>query len=139
VISSLISRVSAGFLLLAGIVLLFASDVVLPRLVAGFPASGVWLGQILAGALLALGWLNQLNRSALLGGIYGRPVVLANTTFYLFAAIELVKAATRGGAVGAIWVLAIVVVSFACVYGWLLFRGPFERDFQASRGSQGAP
>jgi hypothetical protein len=118
------------------LLLLFASDVVLPRLVTGFPVSGAWVGQILAGALLALGWLNQLHQRALLGGIYGRPVVLANATFYLIAAIELVKVALRERG-GAAVVLAVVVATFACVYGWLLLRGPFERDFKASRESLG--
>jgi hypothetical protein len=119
-------------------VLLFAPDVVLPRLVAGFPPTGAWIGAVLASALLGLAALNWLARSQLLGGIYGRPVVAANSTFYFIAAIELLKVAGRRESSAALWIVAIVVAAFACVYGWLLLRGPVERDFQASRGSQGA-
>ena len=137
-ISTLVSRASAGFLLLAGIVLLFAPDVVLPRLVAGFPPTGAWIGAVLASALLGLGALTWLARSQLLGGIYGRPVVSANATFYFIAAIELLKVAGRREVSAALWVVAILVTAFACVYGWLLLRGPFERDFQASRNALGS-
>ena len=134
-LSSLISRASAALLLVAGIVLLFASDDVLPRLVSGFPESGAWVGQLLAAALLALGATNWLSRSQLLGGIYGRPVVMANAVFYFVAAMVTLRAAASGDVANSLWVVAAVVSLLAVVYGWLLFRGPLERDFQASRGS----
>ena len=118
--------------------LLFAADDVLPRLVSGFPESGAWVGQLLAAALLALGATNWLSRSQLLGGIYGRPVVLANAAFYFIAAMVTLRAAVGGeDATNSLWVVAAVVSLLAVVYGWLLFRGPLERDFQASRGSSG--
>ncbi len=72
--STLISVASATILLLAGLPLLFAPDAVLPR----FPVAGIWLGQLLGAAWLGVAALNWLSRSAVLGGIYGRPVVLAN-------------------------------------------------------------
>jgi len=115
-------------------VLLFASDDVLPRLVSGFPGSGAWVGQLLAAALLALGAINWLSRSQLLGGIYGRPVVLANAAFYFIAATVTIRAAASGDTADALWVVAVLVSSLAAIYGWLLYRGPFERDFRASRG-----
>lgn len=133
-IASSISRISAALLLIAGIVLLFAADDLLPRLVSGFPESGAWVGQLLAAALLALGAINWLNRSQLLGGIYGRPVVLANAAFYFIAATVTLRAAASGDTADALWLVAALVSPFAVAYGWLLFRGPFERDFQASRG-----
>ncbi|HEU0076918.1 MAG TPA: hypothetical protein VFQ76_04665, partial [Longimicrobiaceae bacterium] len=89
--STQVSRASAGLLLAGGLALLFAPDVVLPRLVPGFPAGGVWLGQLLAAAWLALAALNWLSRAALLGGIYGRPVVLCNAAFYFIAALVLLR------------------------------------------------
>lgn len=133
-ISSWILRASAGLLALAGVALLFASDEILPRLAAGFPPAGAWLGQLLAAALLALAELNWLGRSQLVGGIYGRPVVLANATFYFMGSTVVLKEAARHGG-AAPWTVGLVLAAFAAVYWWLLLRGPFERDFQASRGS----
>lgn len=124
-------------LLLGGLALLFASDVILPRLIPAFPAGGAWLGQLLAAAWFALAALNWLSRSVLLGGIYGRPVVLANAVLYFVAATVLLKMVTRREAPVALWLLVVpIVVFFAGTYGWLLFRGPLQRDFELHRRSQ---
>ena len=130
------SRASAGLLLAGGLALLFAPDVVLPRLVPGFPTGGAWLGQLLAAALLALAALDWLGRAALLGGIYGRPVVLGNLAFYFIAAMVLLRAGAGREVPPALWIVAVPVALLAGVYGWLLLRGPAERDLQAYRGSQ---
>jgi hypothetical protein len=128
-----IARASAGVLLVGGLALLFASDVILPRLIPGFPAGGVWLGQLLAAAWLAVALLNWLSRATLLGGIYGRPVVLTNAALYFIATMVLFKIVVRGNAPAALWLILVPAALFAGIYGWLLFRGPFERDF-ASHG-----
>lgn len=127
---------SAALLLAGGLALLFAPDAVLPRLVPGFPPAGAWLGQLLAAALLALAALDWLSRRALLGGIYGRPVVMANAAFYFIAAMSLLRHILGGDAPVAIWVVAVPAAILAGIYGWLLLRGPAERDFQAHRRSQ---
>ena len=134
--STQVSRASAGLLLVGGLALLFVPDVVLPRLVPGFPAGGFWLGQLLAAALLALAALDWLHRSTLLGGIYGRPVVMSNAAFYFIAAMVLLRRMVGREVPAAIWVVAVPVVVLAGVYAWLLRRGPVERDLQIYRRSQ---
>jgi hypothetical protein len=126
VISSFISRISAAVLLFGGIALLFAPDAVLPALAPGFPAGAAWLGQLLAAAWLGVAALNWLQRSVILGGIYGRPVVLANCTLYFVSALSLLRALTNGGAPQALWAAAGPAVVLAVAYGALLFRGPFD-------------
>jgi hypothetical protein len=134
-LSSLISRTSAVLLLLGGATLLFASDAVLPRLLSGFPTSGAWLGQLLAAAWLGIGALNWLGRSALLGGIYGRPVVMANFALYFITTMVLVRRVMSGAVPGGLWLVLVPVALFAIAYGGLLFRGPLERDFKIQRGA----
>ncbi len=135
-ISTQVSRASAGLLLAGGLALLFAPDSVLPRLVPGFPPSGFWLGQLLAAAWLGLAALNWLSRRALLGGIYGRPVVMSNAAFYFIAAMALLRHVVGREVPAALWIVAAPVAVLAGVYAWLLFRGPAERDLQAYRGSE---
>lgn len=135
-ISTQIARASAGLLLLGGLALLFAADVILPRLVPGFPPAGAWLGQLLAAAWLGLGALNWLSRATLLGGIYGRPVVMANAVLYFVAATVLAKIVVRRDAPPALWGLVVPIAIFAGVYGWLLFRGPLERDLETHHRAQ---
>lgn len=134
-ISTGLSRASAGLLSSGGLALLFAPDVILPRLAPGFMVSDAWIGQLLAAAWLALAALNWLSRAALLGGIYGRPVVLTNAVFYFVAAMVLLRAIATRGVPPALWFLAAPAVILAAVYGWLLFRGPLERDVEIHRRS----
>ena len=133
VISAFISRASAVFLLAGGIALLFGADDILPRIIPGFPPAGAWLGQLVAAAWLGIAALNWLNRSALLGGIYGRPIVLANTALYFVSAMVLLQAARPPAASRAVAVMIVPFGVFAVAYGWLLFRGPFERDVERRR------
>jgi hypothetical protein len=125
-LSSLVSRTSAGFLFLAGIAFLFGSDILLPRLVPDFPPASAWLGQLVAAAWLGVANLNWLSRSALLGGIYGRPVVATNLTLYTIGALGSLKALGDGAAAPLVWTVAAPMATFAVVYGALLLRGPFD-------------
>lgn len=134
-ISTLVSRLSALTLFAGGFTLLFASDVVLPRLVPGFPRGGTWLGQLLAAAWLGVAMLNWVSQHAVLGGIYGRPVVLANAALWFIAATSLARAASRDAGQRAPWVLLVPAAGFAAVYLWLLFRGPAARDLERQRGT----
>ena len=106
----------------------------LPRLSPGFPTSALWLGQLLGAAWLGVAALNWLSRSALLGGIYGRPTVFANTALYFISALVLIRAATRASAPAPLLILAAPAVALALTYGWLLYRGPFENELAARRG-----
>lgn len=80
--------------------------------------------------------LNWLTRSSLLGGIYGRPVVLTNAVLYFVGTMVLLKIVARPNASAAVGLLAVPFALFAAVYSWLLFRGPLERDFEMHRRSQ---
>ncbi len=133
--SSLICRVSAAVLFVAGAALLFASDMALPGLVSGYPQNAFWLGQLLGAAWLGLAALNWWNRSTVLGGLHGRPVVAANMAVYLISALVLFRAAGQAGFSSALWPLGAAAALLAIVYGVLLFRGPLRRDRSAYGGS----
>ena len=124
-VSSVVSQVSALVLFIAGVVLLFAPDVVLPAIVSGFPASGAWLGQLLAAAWFGVAALNWLQRRVVLGGIYGRPTVLANVALYFISALSLLRVLLGHGAPPLLWLAVVVTGALAVAYGALLLRGPF--------------
>lgn len=126
--SATISRASALALLLGGVLLLFVPDEFLSVLSPGFPADSAWIGQLLGAAWLGVAALNWLNSAAPLGGIYGRPVLFTNIAIYFIGGSSLIRAAQRADFPLALTALAAVTLVFALAYGWLLFRGPFERD-----------
>lgn len=123
-ISSVVSRVSAAVLALGGLALLFAADALLPALVPGLPPTAAWLGQLLGAAWLGVAALNWLQRGAVLGGAYGRPVVVANLVLYFVTALSAARAVPAGGP--RLWLLALPGAAGAAVYGALLVRGPVD-------------
>ena len=105
---------------------------ILPRLLSGFRPTDAWFGQLLAADWLALAVLNWFNRSALLGGIYARPVVMTNATLYFVGAMVLLKAGMSREEPAALWAIFVPVALLATAYGWLLFKGPLARDLAVS-------
>lgn len=125
-ISSIVSRVSAAVLALGGVVLLFAPDVLLPLVIPAFPPSAAWFGQMLGAAWLGVAALNWLQRGLLLGGIYGRPIVLTNLALYFVGGLSVLRALLEGGVPMTLWFVAVPALVLAAVYGALLFLGPFD-------------
>jgi hypothetical protein len=113
-------------LALGGVALLFAPDVIVPALVPGFPPGALWLAQLLAAAWLGVAALDWLQRATLLGGIYGRPVVLANLVLYFVGDLAVLRALREPGAPRALWLFVVPATLLAVAYGALLLRGPFD-------------
>ena len=59
--------------------------------------------------------------------------VLTNAALYFITATALIKVVLRPGAPVALWLLVVPAALFAGIYAWLLFRGPFESDFERAR------
>ncbi len=126
--SSAISKISAGVLGLGGISFLFAGDVILPLLAADIPRSATWLSELIGAGWLGLAALNWLSRGSVLGGIYGRPVIIANLALYLVSALVLVRVIVNNDTNRLGWIMAPTALLLAATYGWLLLRGPLRRD-----------
>lgn len=122
--------------MIGGLALLFESDAILPRLIPTFPAAGAWLGQVLGAAWIGVAALNWFSKGVLIGGIYGRHVVMANGALYFITTMVLIKIVVRGNAPSALWSLLVPAMFFAGIYGWLVFRGPFERDLERQGRAQ---
>lgn len=123
--STRLTHVSLVILGAAGGTLLFAGAEVLPTVFGGPDA---WLAQLVASGWLGVAMLNWLHRRSIVGGIHGRPLVMANLMTYLVVSTTLVKASgsplpesVRLGGAAVAGVLAMV-------YGWLMMRGPFAAD-----------
>jgi|SRR5690625_3205451 len=89
--SGIVMRASSAMLGLAGLVCLFLPEAVADALAV--PAGDGLPVQLAAAGLLALAALDWLTRSSLLGGIYGRPIVVAN--FVNFGVLTLVLASAQ--------------------------------------------
>jgi hypothetical protein len=92
---------------------------------AGAPVDPFTVGLMqIAGALyIGFALLNWSARGALLGGIYGRPIVVANFAHFAVAAIMLVKLVVGGERAGALLAGTLVYAIVAAWFGAVLF-GP---------------
>lgn len=132
--SSLLSRTSALLLYAAALALLFGADDLLPHFVPGLPPGGAWVGQLLGAAWLGVAQYTWMQRSAVLGGIYGRPIVLANLAVHGTSAFVVLDAARRPQAPAALWALLVPFALCAVAFGALMVRGPLARDLAALQG-----
>ena len=115
---------SALLYFVAAIALLFA-----PRELASLAGAAGGSGQdallqVLGSALLGFSMLNWSNRYSRLGGILGRPLILANLAHAATAALLLVRVAVAPPIVATLVGATIVYAGLAIAFGAVLFRDP---------------
>ena len=116
---SIILTCTAAVLGTTGLAMLFAPQET-TWVVAGSEASES-AGQLISAGLLSLAILDWAGRGAVYGGIYGRPIVLANFLFGFILATTTFRAALEFG--GLPWLATVWGVLQTAAFGWLLFRG----------------
>lgn len=115
--------VSGMFLLGGALPAIFAPQEVAEVLGSRGRLAGPVLVQLLGAALFGLGFLDWFSRYSAIGGIYGRPVLVANLSFFFIAATTLGRHAGGDGGPAA-WLLAGVTGLLAAWFGKLLFFPP---------------
>lgn len=78
--------------------------------------------QLFAGAFFGFAMLNYMARGNLIGGIYSRPVAIANFSNLLIGGLAATK--TGGFANPRITGFGVVCLLFATAFGVVLFRTP---------------
>jgi hypothetical protein len=120
---------------LAALLLIFAPELALAQLGAAPTAPVSVLAQLYGAALFGLALSSWIARTMLLGGIYGRAIVLGGFGHGLVGAFALLHALRSSSGHPAVWVAFAVYVVLALAFGALLFgRGP-----GAPRASTSAP
>lgn len=110
----------AILLAVAGVVLLFAPESVFPA--ADAPGLRP-LPQLVAASLLGFAAASWTARGSILGGIYGRAVVVGNQMFSFVATLVLLQG-LRGDPAPGVWALLGVLGTGAVLYSVLLYRPP---------------
>ena len=129
----LLMSASALTLGLLGIVGSFAPDEVLRRMDAPASPSLMLLVQVLGALYLGFAILNWMARDNLIGGIYSRPVALANLLHFLSAGLAMIKLLADAPMLQGLWLLTVVYVSFAACFAVVLFRHPIRSQPQQEK------
>jgi hypothetical protein len=117
---------SAVFMAAAGLGLTFMADTLLRHVRQPDARILVVFVQTIGALYLAFAALNWLLRGSAIGGIYGRPLALANLLHFMIVAIMLVRWAVEGGPPG-IAVLSGIYAAFAIGFVAVMFREPQTR------------
>ena len=124
--TKILMTVSAIMLGVAGIILTFMPEEV-SRILNPASSPSIIL-QILGALYFAFAMLNWTAKGNLIGGIYSKPVAIANFTHFMIGGLALVKLAIHEPNWIFIWVVAILYLLFALLFGWVLFTSPVSAN-----------
>lgn len=109
----------------SGLVLTFAPDYIIRTLGLDPTQVSVLLGQIIGGLYVGFAMLNWMTKESLIGGIYNRPVAVANLTHFMIAGLALAKASISNAELPLLLLItSAVYVILAALFGIILFRHP---------------
>jgi hypothetical protein len=119
--TKLIMVLSAIFLGIIGISLTFA-----PNEIAGLTDIGVSktlrvILQMSGSLYFAFGILNWMAKGSIVGGIYNKPIAIANFTHFFIGALALIKMLINNHNLPyLVWILAAIYAVFAILF-WMIF------------------
>lgn len=116
---------TALFLGIIGVALLF-----IPQELASYfqmEESSVLALQLMGGMYFAFSILNWMYKANTIGGIYGRPVALANFTNFFVGALTFIKIILAGDQGISMILACLIYCAFAFAFAYLLF---FKKDIK---------
>ena len=120
---------SAMILAMIGISLIFLPNEILDYLELSVSETLQLLMQIIGSLYFALAILNWMSKGSLIGGIYGRPIAMANLTHFVIAGLALIKGILVNPSLSyVIWSIAIIYSIFAIFFGIVAFKHPINEN-----------
>ena len=120
--TKLLMTSSALILGLAGVFALFAPDVLISTQGAAAAGTTSVLVQLMGGLYFSFALMNWTAKDSLIGGIYARPVSLANFSHFFAGALLLLKHQLSNEMNLSILAVLIVYAVYAACFYWLVFR-----------------
>lgn len=120
--TKIVMTASAIILCASGIVLTFAPEIVISNLKLEPNKMSILLGQIIGGLYFAFGMLNWMSKGNLIGGIYNRPIAIANLSHFLIVGLAITKGTISNPDLPYIlWVASFVYLLLAVLF-WTILR-----------------
>lgn len=125
--TKLIMTVSSITLGGTGLILIFGPDFVLRNLNIDPNPTSILLGQVIGGLYFGYSMLNWMTKESLIGGIYNRPIAIANFTHFLIAGLSIIKKLISDpGIPKVLWIAGAVYLVFGLLFIVILFRHPIH-------------
>jgi hypothetical protein len=125
--TKLVMTFTALVLGVTGIFLTFAPDLALSLLLIDIVPTTMLFVQILGGLYFSYAMLNWMTKESLIGGIYNRPVAVANLTHFIIAGLALVKGLLAHPELSkALWMAGGIYTVLGVLFTIILFRHPVK-------------
>lgn len=121
----IVMTASAVLLGAAGVLLSFAPEVGLAVLGVAASPVALLIGQLVGALYFGFAMLNWMNKDNPTGGIYNRPVVVANLTHFTIAGLAMLKFLSGSQPAPALWAVGAVYTLLAIVFAIVLYTHPF--------------
>lgn len=116
---------TAILLAVLGLSLTFAADNIIVCLGIANSVPINLIFQLLGAAYFAFAMLNWMAKGAIIGGIYNKPIAIANLSHFLIGGLALTKAVINNPQLPVIFIiLAVVFIIVAGVFGIINSRHP---------------
>ena len=86
--------------------------------------------QLIGATYFGFAMINWMARGTLVGGIYGRPIVIGNLTHFLIGALIMVRLAIAAPSSLLVVVAAVIYVAFALIFGYMMSHHPIKEKNQ---------
>ena len=85
--------------------------------------------QVIGAMYFAFAMLNWMSKGSIIGGIYNRPIAMANLTHFVIAGLALIKGVLANPSLSyVIWSIAIIYSIFAILFGIVAFKHPVSKN-----------
>ena len=120
---------SAITLALIGISLIFFPKEILDYFELSVSETLELLMQIIGSFYFAFAMLNWMSKESIVGGIYNRPIAIANLTHFVIAGLSLIKGILSNSNLSyIIWSITIIYSIFAILFGIVAFKHPASQN-----------
>jgi len=127
--TKLIMTASAVMLGIAGIVFTFIPEEVLTYVHLETSRPQLFMLQISGALYFAFAMLNWMTKSSVIGGIYNKPIAVANFTHFFIGAMALLKGLLSNPTLPfLIWAIAILYLIFAILFGLIFMQSPTGKN-----------
>jgi hypothetical protein len=126
--TKLIMTASAVLLAIIGLTLTFLATEIADYFLMRSTTLFQLLIQVLGALYVAFAMLNWMAKGSIIGGIYNRPIVIANFAHFLIGALAMIKTLMKHpDLLPVIWIIAVVYCIFSLVFAILLFHSPITK------------
>ena len=127
--TKLLMTLSAIILALIGISLIFFPKEILNYFGSSVSDTLELLMQIIGSFYYAFAMLNWMSKGSIIGGIYNRPIAIANLTHFVIAGLALIKGIFSNPSLSyIIWSIGILYSIFAILFGLVAFNHPVSEN-----------